>query len=363
MVFTRVYSSCLAIWHVLCFLAPIEMDRENDPMTPPTWYLLIHRLPVRPLYLRARIRRLLTASGAVPLKKAVYALPKTPQALERLTRVAEEARAGGGEAFVCESTFTSDREAESPMEAVRRQRSSDYAHILRDARTLLPSVRAAGGNAGERLQSKIGRIRARLDQVRSLDPFPTPGHQEAQAAIDELERTLQLPDGRAPAGATEELVGRTWVTRRGLHVDRLACAWVVRRLIDPAARFRFADAVDLRVGKSEVTFDTPGGHFAHEEGRCSVETLLVKAGLDDPAAQRIAEIVHDLDLEDDRFRHPETAGIGRLIDGIVEGHDDDRERLDRGLALFDDLYRSYRKKALVSLWLNRPPTPPPRLGR
>src|SRR5262245_16762015 len=126
-------------------------------MAPMLWYLLIHQLPVRPLYFRARIRRALRDAGAVPLKKAVYALPRSPAALERLTRIREEIEAGGGEAFVCEASFTDERQAARLAEA--------YAP----------------------------------------------------------------PAARRSAGAAASLTGRTWVTRRGLHVDRLACAWVVRR--------------------------------------------------------------------------------------------------------------------------------------
>jgi hypothetical protein len=327
-------------------------------MPATTWYLMIHRLPVRPLYFRARVRRLLAEAGAVPLKKAVYALPMSAQGLERLTRIADEVRSGGGEAFVCEARFTGDRDAAALMETIRKERSADYRRILRDAQALRQAARAAGRRPREGLKANLDRIRARLEHVRSIDP--SPDDREARAAIESIERLLHPPRESRAAGALSSLVGRTWVTRRGLHVDRLACAWVVRRFIDPGARFRFTDPGDLHAGPDELTFDTPEGRFSHREGRCSVETLLIEAGIADDAVRRIAEIVHDLDLKDDRFRHPETAGIERLIAGIVQGHDDDRARLDRGLALFDDLYSSYRTNKRVVLQLDHPPTPPPR---
>src|SRR5262249_14808548 len=123
---------------------------ENDPvpegprtMPPETWYLLIHQLPVRPLYFRARIRRALGEVGAVPLKRSVYALRKSPEALERLTRIAGEVRAGGGEAFVCEAAFTDDRDAGAVAEASRKQRAADYARVLRAAQALRAATRGA----------------------------------------------------------------------------------------------------------------------------------------------------------------------------------------------------------------------------
>jgi hypothetical protein len=327
------------------------------------WYLLIHRLPVRPLYFRARIRRMLGEAGAVALKKAVYALPRTAGALERLSRIAEDIRAGGGEAFVCEAAFTSKQDEAALVAAARRERAADYARIARDARALRASNRAAPGAAAERARAGLERIRVRLEGVRAIDPAPSAddaGARAAIGAIEDLQRALQARSGRIPSSATPSLVGYTWVTRRGLHIDRLACAWVVRRFVDPGAAFRFADPNDLRAGPGELTFDMPGGDFSHDEGRCSVETLLARAGVDDSGARRIAEIVHDLDLKDERFGHPETAGVERLVAGIVEGHPDDRSRLERGLALFDDLHRSYVRPKRLSLRLGRAPEPPPR---
>jgi len=326
-------------------------------MPPTTWYLLIHRLPVRPLYFRARVRRLLAEAGAVPLKKAVYALPKSAGGLERLTPIADDVRSGGGEAFVCEARFA-ERDAAVLMETIRKERAADYTRILRDARAMRQVASAAGAKPTEGLKSNLGRVRARLERVRSIDP--SPGDPEARAAIESIERLLRPPRERQAAKGLPTLVGRTWVTRRGLHVDRLACAWLVRRFIDPAATFRFADPNDLRAGPDELTFDTPQGRFSHQQGRCSVETLLLEAGIADDGVRRIAEIVHDLDLKDGRFQHPETAGIERLIAGIVLGHDDDRTRLDRAIALFDDLYGSYRTKKRVVLQADRLPTPPRR---
>jgi hypothetical protein len=321
------------------------------------WHLLIHQLPARPLYFRARIRRLLAEAGAVPLKKAVYAIPRSSDSAERLTRIAAEIRAGGGDAFVCESTFQDERDSALLIEAGRKERAAKYARIEREARAIHQQARAAGDDARIRLAKKAGRIRSQLERTRAVDHFETPARHDAGAAVDALERQLRSR-GRTAASPTSGLVGRTWVTRRGLHVDRLACAWVVRRFIDAGARFRFADPNDLRARPDEVTFDVPGGRFAHEEGRCSIETLVLRAGIDDAGVRRIAEIVHDIDIKDGRFNHPEKAGVELLVTGIAGNHDDDQERLERGLALFDDLYRSYQKGKRVALKLERSPRPP-----
>ena len=131
-----------------------------------------------------------------------------------------------------------------------------------------------------------------------------------------------------------------WITRRGLHVDRLACAWLVRRFVSPRARFRTVDAPPARYDDDEMGFDLPGGRFTHEGGRCSFEALLEATGNRDLGLARLAEIVHDLDLGDAKFDHPETAGVGTLLGGALAGVASDEERLAKGLAFFDDLYRS-----------------------
>lgn len=139
-----------------------------------------------------------------------------------------------------------------------------------------------------------------------------------------------------------ELRGKTWVTRPGIKVDRIASAWFIRRFIDPKARFRFVDPASPRKN-GELRFDMVGGDFSHEEDRCTFETLVRKVGLPDPGVQALAEIVHDLDVKDARYGRPETPGVQKLIEGIVARHESDTDRLDRGFALFDDLHHALQQ--------------------
>ena len=141
--------------------------------------------------------------------------------------------------------------------------------------------------------------------------------------------------------AKPELRGKTWVTRPGVKIDRMASAWFIRRFVDPKARFRFADPATPKK-EGELRFDMVGGDFTHEEDRCTFETVVRRAGIGDPAVHAIAEIVHDIDLKDSKYQRAEVTGVRAMIDGIVARHDDDKERLDRGFALFDDLYAALR---------------------
>ena len=151
-------------------------------------------------------------------------------------------------------------------------------------------------------------------------------------------RTDEGEEQTRPALDAADYRGRTWVTRSGIKVDRMASAWLIRRFIDPDARFKFVPAKGYRPEKSELRFDMFEAEFTHEGERCTFEVLAQRFGLRGRALVVIAEIVHDIDLKDARYGREEAPGIGQLVAGIAAAHADDEERLARGAALFEDLY-------------------------
>ena len=136
----------------------------------------------------------------------------------------------------------------------------------------------------------------------------------------------------------EEYGGRTWVTRAGIKVDRMASAWLIRKFIDPQARFKFVPAKGYEPQGGEVRFDMFEAEFTHEGDLCTFEVLLERFGLAEPALGSIAEIVHDVDVKDAKYGREEAPGVGQVVAGIAAAHADDEARLERGAALFDDLY-------------------------
>ena len=142
-----------------------------------------------------------------------------------------------------------------------------------------------------------------------------------------------------PSLTIEEYRDRTWVTRPGPKVDRMACAWLIRRFIDPGARFEFTSRPEDVL--NAVPFDMFGAGFSHEADACSFETFMRRFGLADPALARLAQIVHDLDLKDERQGAPEAAAVGRMVEGLCQMYADDRERLEHGMTMFESLYRSF----------------------
>ncbi|HXC17403.1 MAG TPA: chromate resistance protein ChrB domain-containing protein, partial [Holophagaceae bacterium] len=191
----------------------------------------------------------------------------------------------------------------------------------------------------------LTKLRRKLDEIEARDFFHAPNRGRAEEALAALEAVfLRLRTASAtplPTVALDALQSRTWVTRKGIHVDRMACAWLIRRFIDPAATLRFVDPKGYSHQKDELRFDMFEGEFTHEGDLCSFEVLLRRAQLEDPALQVLAELIHDLDLKEDRYGRPEMAGLGRLITGICQTHREDEARLERGSAVFDDLYAAF----------------------
>ncbi len=322
----------------------------KDPAGILRWYLLIHQLPPEPLYLRAKIRQRLAKVGAVALKNAVYVLPLLEDCLEDFEWIGEEAVSGGGEAYVCEADFRDAKTNAALVERFRRERDADYAALAQSIREWTRKARRrSGANPPEDdLPTRLIRSRRRFDEIARIDFFRAKGRAEVERLLGALERSV--PSGRDAGRRTRipEFSNRTWVTRKGIKVDRIASAWLVRRFLDPKARFRFIDPGRETARSGETTFDMVGGDFTHEADRCTFETLCRRAGLKDPALVPIAEIVHEVDLKDGKFGRPETRGIERLLAGIVNAYSRDEERLDRGFALFDELYESFRRKKPAS---------------
>lgn len=134
-----------------------------------------------------------------------------------------------------------------------------------------------------------------------------------------------------------------WATRPGCHVDRTACAWAIRRFVDPGAEFGFAADVDSARAQGATPFDMRGAELGHHDGRCSFETLLAKYDLADPALRALADVVHEADLDDDRFHTPEAAGLDAVVRGLGLVLADDLRLFALTDQVYDGLYAWFRR--------------------
>lgn len=306
------------------------------------WLALLHQLPAKPPYLRVKIWRRLQAVGAVPLKNAVHVLPHSPEAETAFRDLMAEIIASGGEATLIEAHLLAGQSDGDVRVLFDTARDADYEEIAQAARRLLETGPASGPD--------IARLQKRLEEVGKLDFFGAHRRQDAEAALAELDRQrYQHPDiSRAePTDVSEPLglTGKIWVTRSGIHVDRIACAWLIRKFIDPDARFKFVDSRHYDPAEGELRFDMVDAEFTHEADRCSFETLLLRAGLyNDPALVAIGEIIHDLDIGDSKFARPETADVGAMLSGVCASTDDDLQRLASASDAFNQFHAFFSNR-------------------
>jgi len=300
--------------------------RQDEPEG--RWLFLIHQLPPRPAYLRVKVARRLLRTGAVAVKNTVYVLPKSDQAHEDLQWIAQEIRREGGEALVCETRLVDGLKDRDLEDLFNRARNADYLAVAKEAR-----------HKGE-----LTRLKKRLAEIVAIDPFGAPGRVAAEEALAAAERPSSKTEP-APPPRREVYRRRTWVTREGVGIDRMGSAWLIRRFIDPAARFKFVPAKGYVPRPRELRFDMFEAEFTHEGDHCTFEVLMARMGFDDPGLGPLAEIVHDIDLKDAKFRREETRGLEVLVDALRQRHDSDEDRLARSAGVFDDLYEYFRSKA------------------
>ncbi len=312
--------------------------------------LLIHQIPPRPNYFRVKIWRRLQRLGAVGIKNSVYALPAGEQAQEDLNWVLREIVGGGGDASLVQARLVEGLNDEQVKEMFRAARDADYQALADDARALFEALPRRGQLPEAKraeLASALERLRKRESEIAAIDFFHARGREALDGLLRGLEEKLTHPapaPEAAPAGPLERPRGAIWVTRTGIHVDRMSSAWLIHRFIDPRAKLKFVAAREYRHQPGELRFDMFEGEFTHQGELCTFEVLLDRFGLDDPALRPIGEIVHDIDLKDQRHGRPETAGIEHLIQGIALAHEEDEVRLQRASAVLDDLYEYFRRK-------------------
>ena len=330
------------------YLRPVKtelMPEAHDTR----WLLLIHQIPPKPDYLRVKIWRRLQRVGAVAIKNSVYVMPRNDQSVEDLQWIVREITEGGGDAWICEAGFVEGISNDQVEALFRAARDADYAAISEEAKEVtqnFPATKKFNEERAGELETAVARLRRRLTEVVAIDFFDSLGRQSAEGLVAILEVRLN-PDASGKddaAPSSGEYRERVWITRKGIHVNRMASAWLIRRFIDSEAKFKFVPARGYQAEKSEIRFDMFEADFTHEGDRCTFEVLLQRLKLNNPTLRPISEIVHDIDLKDGKFARPETPGIERLITGICTAHKDDEARLARASAIFDDLYESFTRR-------------------
>ncbi len=313
------------------------------------WWVLAFQLPAQPAYARVKIWRRLQAVGAASFKNALYFMPATEEALEDFEWTLREVRDAGGEGLILDARAVQGFTDEEIIAIFDSGREEQYRVLAEEIRAFCARFeRKRDPPTTEETAAQHARFQTRIGAIEAIDFFQANGREQVCALLRSIDPNNISVDtsGAELAVETEKLSslkGRTWVTRANVHVDRMASAWLIRRWVDPEARFKWVADRHYRPEAAEIRFDMYQAEFTHEGDRCTFEVLVGRLDVRDAALIAIAEIIHDLDLKDEKFGRKETAGVQQLLAGIVASQSSDDARTLRAANLFDDLYHSFER--------------------
>ena len=303
-----------------------------------TWLLLLLRLPATHKAERVAIWRKVKKSGAIQIQTSTYILPDEPARYELFQWLTQEIRSAGGDATLVRAREIEGLPNEKLIELFNTARAKEYATLRESLRQALSHRRKTRSSPA--VGDNLDRVRKQFREIRQTDFFNCPRAQDVEMLLRKMEGT-QLGEASVSKVATRDYRSRTWVTRPRPEIDRAGSAWLIRKFIDPKAKFIFAKRVPAN-GRA-VSFDMLDAEFSHHGEDCTFETLLKRFRIQDKAAHKIGEMIHDADLDDEKFQRTECIGVDRVLKGWAREGISDQEILRRGLQCFDGLYAFLRR--------------------
>jgi hypothetical protein len=307
--------------------------------------LLLVGVPPTPSSLRVRVWRRLRSLGAVPLKRSAYLLPDTPERYEDFQWLAQEIQREGGEATLIRVQQIENVGADDVRRLFHEPRDEDYRRLAGRYRKVLQGLDRKSATSA-RLQEELARLAKDHQRVRDIDFFDAPGGVEVRRLEEAIAMRTRRPESlrreERPTLDLTTLRGRRWVTRPRPHIDRIASAWLIKRFIDPAAEFVFAEPAGFPA--DAIPFDAPGVELSHQGEDCTFETLVRRARLRDRRLRRLAEVVHEADLRDGKYPREEARGLDVAIRALLAASPDDHQVLAQGMTLCEGLYATTSRR-------------------
>lgn len=312
------------------------------------WLFLVQQIRTPNSRERVKVWRLLKKIGALPYRNSVYVLPYSKERLEDFQWLGQQIKDSKGEASVFVSESIDEREDQTIRGFFERNREEGYTSILSSAENLLERVRLATKQRKlsdvvlKKLAKDAKHLNKSFAEVERIDFFSMPIAGRVRGTLEQITIHLTSSDnqGRSPASikfySRETFKKKVWTTRERIHIDRLCSAWLIRRFIDPDAKFVFAPESNLP--KGAIQFDVFGAEFSHHGEDCTFETLMKSFQLKDKALTAIAEIVHDVDVKDNKFGRPEAPGLDVVVRALSDFHKDDHKMLEIGSVILDAIY-------------------------
>jgi hypothetical protein len=307
------------------------------------WFLLIITLPTENSTVRMRAWRTLKASGTAILRDGVYLLPDRSSCRSTFNAVAADVQSADGSAYLMAVDSLDGIEFPALF-----SRDADYAALLADIDKMRNRLSIIADIPD--VIKQIRKLRKHFGTIAEIDFFPGEAQRQADTALQELELTIARalsPDephaveGTIPPLNANDYQARTWATRHRPWVDRLGCAWLIRRFIDPQARFLWLDS-PADCPNDALGFDFDGATFSHVGSRVTFEVLLVSFNLEQSALKRIGALVHFLDVGG--IQPPESSGVESVLAGLRDAISDDDKLLIAASTIFDGLLTTFNKK-------------------
>ena len=310
--------------------------------TSASWLFLLFNLPAKQSSERVKVWRRLKKFGAVQLKTSTYVLPDEPLQYERFQWLAKEIVDTGGEATLVRVKDIEGMPYAAMVALFNEARARDYGEIFEPLTHLIKERKARKASA-ETFASELEKVRRRFQEIQEVDYFQSSRGEDLRALFLKAE-LLGSPQKKPETKArlrTADYRGMTWITRPRPEIDRVGSAWLIRKFIDSDAKFVFANTP--AAAPQAIPYDMFEVEFSHHADHCTFETLIERFGIRDRAVLRIAELIHDADLEDEKFHRLEGFGVEQIFKGWAKQGLSDQEILSKGFECFDALYAQFKR--------------------
>lgn len=317
------------------------------------WLLFFYSVPSKPVSNRVKIWRRLIKAGAVQLKGAVYVFPYTPENFELCQWLVSEVASVSGDGGFVRAEKIEAMSNEEITAIFDQHRENDYRGIEKDIDDIerrAASIRKAGAmQNAKKLLEQLNKYSKRFEEIKKVDFFSSPMGIDIEGKIQRLKS--ELKDSAQTDAKDKDIIvtrrnikdyqGRIWVTRKRPFVDRMASAWLIRKFIDKKAVFGFIEEKDMEsMAEDKIAYDIRGGEFTHIGDLCTFEVLARSFNIKDRQIVKISELVHELDIKDDKYNTPEARGVEEILLGIRKTFKGDADILEKGMSVFEMLYAS-----------------------
>jgi hypothetical protein len=320
----------------------LQTETPMPPMASGSWLFLLFNLPAKQSSDRVKFWRRLKKFGTLQLKSSTYVLPDEPVHYERLQWIAREIVDTGGEAMLVRVNDIEGMPYSAIVALFNDARSRDYDELVEPLNFLIKDSKTRK-KSPESFAYQLQKLHQRFQEIRDIDYFQSSRGEDLQRLFQKAE-SLGIPMKRPEPKELfriENYRSKLWITRPQPEIDRVGSAWLIRKFIDPDAKFVFGNSPSET--PEAIPYDMFQVEFSHHGDCCTFETFIERFGIRDRAVHRLAELIHDADLEDDKFHRLEGFGVEQIFKGFAKQGLTDHEILSKGFECFDALYAQFKR--------------------